>query len=181
MSPVWRDAFNVQSLRSANLDIRAMLLRDNGTPSGVLVMQSNPPADTFARVVANVAPGRYLLRIEGVGAGTLATGYSDYGSLGQYFISGRVPLPVLRTLTVSTPIAARGTVSGGGSFATGTARTVTATAKPGFHFVKWTKGGVQVSTSRVYSFVLNANTSLVANFEVGASAPATLSVSAADD
>lgn len=181
VSPVWRDSFNVQSLRSANLDIRAMLFRDNGTPSGVLVAQSNPPGDTFARVVANVAPGRYLLRIEGVGAGTLATGYTDYGSLGQYFISGKVPLPLLRTLTVSTPIAARGTVSGGGSFPTGTLQTVTATAKPGFHFVKWTKGGVQVSTSRVYSFVLNANTSLVAHFEVGASAPATLSVSAAGE
>ena len=170
--PVWRDSFTATSLRSANLDIRAALYRDNGTAAGVLVTQSNPAADTFARVRANVSPGRYLLRIEGVGAGNLATGYSDYGSLGQYFISGRVPLPALRTVSVSTPIAARGTVAGGGSFPLGTLRTVTATPKTGFTFLRWTKGGVQVSTARAYSFVLDANTSLVAHFAVGTGAPA---------
>jgi hypothetical protein len=170
--PVWRDNFTATSLRSANLDIRATLLRDNGTPAGVLVAQSNPAADTFARVRANVSPGRYLLRVEGVAAGTLSTGYSDYGSLGQYFISGRVPQPALRTVSVSTPVAARGTVAGGGSFALGTLRTVTATPKTGFTFVRWTKGGVQVSTARAYSFVLNANTSLVAHFAVGTGATA---------
>ncbi len=177
--PGWRDAFIATSLRSANLDIRATLLRDNGTPGGLAVVASNPVADTFARVVANVTPGRYLLRIEGVGAGTLATGYTDYGSLGQYFISGRVPQPLLRTLTVSTPVAGRGTVGGGGTFATGTMRTVTATPATGFRFVRWTKGGVQVSTTRIYSFLLDANTSLVAQFEAGAAAPATMSLSAA--
>ena len=170
--PVWRDNFTATSLRSANLDIRAALLRDNGTPGGVLVAQSNPATDTFARVRANVTSGRYLLRIEGVGAGTLSTGYSDYGSLGQYFISGKVPLPALRTVTVRTPDATRGTVAGGGSFAIGTLRTVTATPKAGFAFVRWTKGGVQVATTRAYSFVLNANTSLVAHFAVGTGAPA---------
>jgi len=170
--PAWRDSFMATSLRSANLDIRASLFRDNGTPAGVLVTQSNPAADTFAGVQANVSPGRYLLRIEGVGAGTLATGYSDYGSLGQYFISGRVPQPALRTVSVSTPVAAQGTVAGGGSFPLGTLRTVTATPKTGFTFVRWTKGGVQVSTARAYSFVLNANTSLVAHFAVGTGAPA---------
>jgi hypothetical protein len=181
VNPGWRDAFMATGLRSANSDIRATLLRDNGTPGGLLVVQNNPLTDTFARVQANVTPGRYLLRIEGIGFGTLATGYSDYGSLGQYFISGRVPLPLLRTLTVSTPLAARGTVAGGGSFPTGTTQTVTATAKPGFRFLRWTKGGVQVATTRVYSFVLSANTSLVAHFEVGAAAPATLSLTSAQD
>lgn len=180
--PGWRDAFISASLRSANLDIRATLLRDNGTPGGVAVVTSNPVADTFARVTANVTPGRYLLRIEGVGAGTLATGYTDYGSLGQYFISGRVPQPLLRTVTVSTPVAARGTVAGGGTFANGTTRTVTATPAAGFRFVRWTKGGVQVSTARSYTFLLNANTALVAQFEAGSAAPpATMSLTALDE
>jgi hypothetical protein len=179
--PGWRDAFLATSLRSANLDIRATLIRDNGTPAGVLVTQNNPVNDTFARVQANVTPGRYLLRIEGLGAGNLTTGYSDYGSLGQYFISGKVPLPLLRTLAVSTPIAARGTVSPGGPRPVGTQQTVTATPKPGFSFVRWTKGGVQVATTRSYSFLFNANTSLVAHFVVGAAPPATISVSAAEE
>lgn len=180
-TPVWRDSFTATGLRSANLDIRAALLRDDGTASGALVAQSNPATDTFARVVANVTPGRYLLRVEGLGTGTLATGYSDYGSLGQYFVSGRVPLPLLRTLTVSTPVASRGTVTGGGSFPTGTLRTVTATPRAGFSFVRWTKGGVQVATTRSYSFLLTANTSLVAHFAVSPAPQPTLSLSAAAD
>jgi hypothetical protein len=179
--PAWRDTFNVQSLRSANLDIRAALIRDNGTPAGVLVTQMDPTNDTFARVTANVQPGRYLLRIEGIGVGNLTTGYSDYGSLGQYFISGKVPLPLLRALTVTTPVAARGTVTGGGNFPTGTMQTVTATAKPGFRFVKWTKGGVQVATTRIYSVLVSANTSLVAHFVAGATPPAKVSLVASED
>jgi len=178
--PVWRDSFVATARRSANLDIRATLLRDDGTPAGVVVAQNNPVTDTFASIVANVTPGRYLLRIEGVGVGTLATGYSDYGSLGQYFIAGRLPVPLVRTLAVSTPVAARGTVAGGGSFADATTRTVTATPKPGFRFVRWTKGGVQVSTARSYNFLLLANTSLVAHFAPAAAPPATIVLGAAE-
>jgi uncharacterized repeat protein (TIGR02543 family) len=65
--------------------------------------------------------------------------------------------------TSSTPIAG-GNTTGGGTFASGTSVTVTATANSGYTFTKWTENGTQVSTNASYTFSLSANRSLVANF-----------------
>jgi hypothetical protein len=51
------------------------------------------PAGLNASVSANVAAGTYYLSVDGTGAGDPATsGYSDYASLGSFFISGTVPV-----------------------------------------------------------------------------------------
>jgi hypothetical protein len=72
--------------------------------------------------------------------------------------------PAQYTITVSASPSANGTVSGGGNFATGSSQTVTATPNSGFSFVNWTQNGSVVSTSASYTFTLNSNTTLVANF-----------------
>lgn len=59
-----------------------------------------------------------------------------------------------------------GSTNGSGSFDAGTNVTVTATANTGYTFVNWTLAGVEVSTNATYTFALNADTALVANFEV---------------
>ncbi len=59
-----------------------------------------------------------------------------------------------------------GSTSGGGSFNAGASVTVTATANAGYSFDKWTEGGIQVSTSANYTFVINNNRTLVANFAI---------------
>ena len=70
--------------RGPNLDIR-MDLYDS---SGRLVATSNPDDSLSASVTANLAAGRYYVKIDGVGSAS--GGYSDYASLGQYSISGTV-------------------------------------------------------------------------------------------
>ena len=57
-----------------------------------------------------------------------------------------------------------GTVSGGGSFTHGQNCTVSATANNGYTFTNWTENGSVVSTNASYSFTVEANRSLVANF-----------------
>ncbi|MDD3721461.1 MAG: ice-binding family protein [Lutibacter sp.] len=59
-----------------------------------------------------------------------------------------------------------GSTNGSGSFDAGTNVTVTATANTGYTFVNWTLAGVEVSTNANYTFALNANTTLVANFVI---------------
>jgi uncharacterized repeat protein (TIGR02543 family) len=59
-----------------------------------------------------------------------------------------------------------GSTNGSGSFDEGTDVTVTATANTGYTFVNWTLAGVEVSTNANYTFVLSANTTLVANFDI---------------
>lgn len=69
------------------------------------------------------------------------------------------------TVAVSADPVGGGTVSGAGTFDGGSSVTVNATNKAGYVFVNWTKNGTQVSTSAAYTFTLNDNTTLVANFE----------------
>jgi hypothetical protein len=68
------------------------------------------------------------------------------------------------TITVRGSPGADGMVSGGGTFTAGTSQTVTATPNSGHTFFHWTNSGRVVSTSESYTFTLNGNLTLVADF-----------------
>ncbi len=70
------------------------------------------------------------------------------------------------TVAVSADPAAGGTVTGGGTYEEGTSVTVSATANTGYQFVNWTEDGTEVSTSLSYTFNVDADITLVANFEL---------------
>ena len=57
-----------------------------------------------------------------------------------------------------------GIVTGAGVYGYGTTATLTATARPGFTFVNWTKNGTVVSTNDTYSFTVTEAGHYVANF-----------------
>ncbi|QPK65246.1 PKD domain-containing protein [Methylomonas sp. LL1] len=69
---------------AANLDVLLKIL----DVSGNLVTQINPVDGLNATLSTTLAAGQFFLQVEGVGKGDLVTGYSDYGSLGQYQITG---------------------------------------------------------------------------------------------
>ena len=71
-----------------NLDILAQIYNS----SGGLVASSNPTSDVHASFNTNLASaGEYFLLITGTGKGDpLVDGYTDYGSLGNYRITGTV-------------------------------------------------------------------------------------------
>ena len=75
-----------------DLDIQARLLDASGAEI-IKVDPSNVVLSTVVSVSQTVAAGTYYLEIDGVaGYGSpLNSGYSDYGSLGQFFISGSYP------------------------------------------------------------------------------------------
>jgi len=76
--------------RGPNLDASATLYNS----SGVQVAIANPGTSLSATINTTVAAGTYYLHVNGVGFGTTTTGYSDYGSLGQYTVTGSVaPIP----------------------------------------------------------------------------------------
>jgi hypothetical protein len=68
------------------------------------------------------------------------------------------------TISVSASPGADGTVSGGGTYASGANVTVIATAKTGHTFTNWTQSGSVVSTSASYTFTATSNRTLVGNF-----------------
>lgn len=85
IKPAWDAFYRASSRRGANLDVQAQLLN----AVGASIAFNDPNNDTGAVISATVSAGTYYLAI--TGAGNSVTPYSDYGSLGQYFINGSVP------------------------------------------------------------------------------------------
>jgi len=88
--------------RGGNLDVLLELYNEGG----VLLLTNNPSSQTTALVQTNLSEGRYYLHVCNSAAGSplssTPTGYTIYGSLGQYFISGYVAAP---TGFVAPPVA----------------------------------------------------------------------------
>ena len=82
------------------------------------------------------------------------------------------------TLSLLTIPVEGGNVSGGGTYTTGTTVTASATPNKGYQFVNWTENDSEVSTDANFTFNLNANRSLTANFVVmsGVNAPSSYPV-----
>jgi len=75
------------------------------------------------------------------------------------------------TVDVSANPSNGGSVSGGGSYTEGQSCTVSATANSGYTFTNWTENGNVVSSNANYTFVVNADRTLVANFVAVSSWP----------
>jgi PKD repeat protein len=76
-----------------DLNVQARLLNSSGTA----IATANPAGTTYASMSATLTSnslpaGVYYIEIDGVGNGADPTvGYSDYASIGDYYISGTVP------------------------------------------------------------------------------------------
>ena len=73
-------------------------------------------------------------------------------------------MPDSYTITVAANPTNGGTVTGGGAYSNGQSCTVHATAATGYAFTNWTENGTQVSSQADYTFTVNGNRNLVANF-----------------
>ncbi|MCU6432550.1 hypothetical protein LPB67_01995 [Undibacterium sp. Jales W-56] len=89
----------VPAALGGNLDISLQLL----DATGKVIATSNDAATLGTALTATLtASGTYYLSVTGAGKGSpLQTGYSNYGSLGQYSISGTTPI------TTAAPVAKR--------------------------------------------------------------------------
>ncbi|MBR0172875.1 MAG: InlB B-repeat-containing protein [Lachnospiraceae bacterium] len=76
------------------------------------------------------------------------------------------PVSGPHTVTVSANPTVGGTVTGGGTYDHGHTASVTATANAGYTFKQWTRNGTVVGTNTTYSFTVDADTALVAEFEI---------------
>ena len=76
--------------RGGNLDVRLELYNQ----AGALLLTNNPTSQTIATIQTTLAEGNYYLYVRNTGVGdpfsSTPSGYTVYGSIGQYFISGYV-------------------------------------------------------------------------------------------
>ncbi len=89
-----RLALNPWVMPSGTKGGNADILIELYTETGSLLITNNPATTTTALIETNLPAGRYYLHVRNSGAGdpfsSLPTGYTAYGSLGQYFFSGYV-------------------------------------------------------------------------------------------
>lgn len=78
-----------QTAPGVNLDVVASLYNSAGN----LITTANDLAGIGATISTTVAAGNYFLRVAGTGDSSPSPGYSNYGSLGHYRITGSIPVP----------------------------------------------------------------------------------------
>ncbi|WP_192849062.1 DVUA0089 family protein, partial [Rufibacter roseus] len=91
-------SFNINTVsRHGNLDILARLYNSSGTVIGTynITNSLNNTSSLHASISTSLSAGTYYLSVTGTGAGTVNTGYSGYGSLGSYTITGTVKPPLV--------------------------------------------------------------------------------------
>jgi hypothetical protein len=100
-----------------------VLITANPTPTGTT--NSAYTASLAASISTTLAAGTYYLSVDGTGEGDpLVTGYTDYACLGEYTISGTIPVTggsIPPTVSLTAP-------ANNATFCSGTAITLTATA-----------------------------------------------------
>ena len=137
--------------RSANLDVLLELRDANGA-----VLASSNLADALAGSLnVSVPAGTYYIAVQGVGKGDpLADGYSDYGSLGQYQLTGTVP-----AAAGQPPVAAASATPSSGTVPLNVVLSSTGSSDPDGTIVafEWNFGdGTAVATTASASHVYSA-------------------------
>ena len=87
-------------------------------------------------------------------------------------------VPPTYTINVSANPTNGGNITGGGTFQQGQSCTVVATPSANYNFTNWTENGSVVSTNPSYTFTVNSNRDLVANFTANPVPTYTITVSA---
>ena len=87
------------------------------------------------------------------------------------------PITPEYSITITSSPIGGGIVTGGGTYQQGQNCTVSAIAATGYTFTNWTENGSVVSTNANYTFTVNSNRTLVANFLAQAPNTYTISVS----
>ena len=106
---------------------------------------------------------RFVNWTEGGNSVSTSTSYTFNASANRTLVANFVLIQTY-TVGISANDNNMGSVSGGGTFDSGTSMSLTATANSGYRFVNWTESGTPVSSSSPYAFSLLGNRTLVANF-----------------
>lgn len=162
-----------------NLDIQAELLNGSGQ-----VLQTSDPAGLNAAINASVSAGTYYLRIRGVGAGDPAsTGYSNYGSIGNYVITGTLPSGTTTTTQQApTAVATASTTSGPAPLTVAFSSQNSRDADGSIVSYRWDFGTGVTSTepnpSYTYSAAGSFNATLTVTDNTGLTGTATVTITA---
>lgn len=133
--------------------------------TGVEVSQNENMAD-LRRVEASKEGDRYVAVVDGLSAGTklyyrilVWNKFNNYEQEVKDFSTS----PLIK-ITIACVPEEGGSVTGGGSYITGETCILKVSANAGYTFLNWTENGQQISDEMEYSFAVNSERHIVANF-----------------
>lgn len=144
------------SMSAASINKTTVTIKQGGTlVAGTIAPTANGAVFTFK-------PDVPLLPFT-VYTGTVTTGATDTlrSAIANAYVWSFTTIP---QVTLSALPEIGGITAGAGTFAQGSAATVTATPNAGYVFISWTDNGVIASKSSSYQFTMAGNRMLVANF-----------------
>ncbi len=118
------------------------------------------PAGNLWGALGSKADGWWKIKVTDASTGNMLRVINCWG------LKIETSTQVQYTVTTSSNPSNYGTTSGGGTYSAGTQVTVSAAPLMGYNFVNWTENSNVVSTNQNYTFTLNADRNLVANFAV---------------
>ena len=142
---------NAASINSATFTIK----QGNNAIAGTVAPTANAAVFTFKPTAPFNPYLTYEGRVTTAAKDTLRT------ALANDYVWTFTSIP---TISLTSNPTGGGIPNGAGNFAQGSTTTVTATALTGFVFTNWTENGTIVSNSSSYTFKVNGNRALVANF-----------------
>lgn len=171
MSSAWPETFTVNCVFEADSTPTTYTLVTAVVPAGAgraVPTESGPYAagsTVTVTATANEGYSFYRWKRDGVVLST-SNPYSftmpnENTSITAEFAKNAVASYVV---TISKAPTSAGSVSGAGTYSSGSTATVTATPASGYTFAGWKSGGTVVSTSNPYSFTVTGDTALLATF-----------------
>ena len=141
----------------------------NVTERGICWSTSHNPTTSHTHANSGTGTGTFTINMTNLTANTTyyvrAYATNSAGTAYGAEVSFTTSPSSTYTISVSASPTNGGTVSGGGTYQQGQSCTVTATANTGYTFLRWTENGNQVSTNVSYTFTVNSNRTLVAQFQ----------------
>lgn len=146
---LWKVDFSGSHTGSINLSFGydATLLPPGLDANGLSIYQSTGGA--WVKLASAVNTTTHSIMVNTAGLGTFALGVDAITTF---------------EIAASTAPANSGTITGAGTYAEGSSVTLAAAPNAGYIFTNWTDGASVISTSPTYSFLAQADRTLVANF-----------------
>jgi uncharacterized repeat protein (TIGR02543 family) len=151
-------------------------LTTNSAPSngGTISGAGSYTAGTTASITATPAAGYTFVNWSGDASGTNATTTVAMSSNKNAIANFQIIPPITYTLTTNANPVAGGTISGAGSYTTGTTASITATPAAGYTFVNWS--GDASGTNATTTVAMSSNKNAIANFQINTTGSTTIKI-----
>ena len=151
----------------ANFELNSYAINVSANPTAGGTVDGGGTFNHFATCTLKATPSTGYHFVNWTKDGTVVSTETTYSfevaSAGNYVANFELNS---YAITATADPTAGGTITGAATYTHFSTCTLTASANTGYHFVNWTKDGVEVSNTETYSFEVNGAATYVAHFEL---------------